>query len=437
MKTRSLAVVVLLGFAVAGRAAEPWTLERAIAQALTNSPDARLAQSRIAAAQAGLQQANAAFMPQLQFNASYLQTDNPMMVFGAALNQRAFSFGMDFNNVPNADNLNLNGTLYLALYNGGQNRAGRKAALAGSEAARQMAEAVRNTLAFEVARAFNTVLKTREFIQATEAGVTAFEANLAVATKRYHAGTALKNEVLDLEVRLAQAKEDRARALNANALSLRALRTVLGLEETEFEIAETAPIVPLPLATNLTLRPELAAAAAQIRAAEAEVRRAQGGFLPRVNAFGRYDYDEGWKFDGSGDSYAAGVQLQWNVWDGELTRGRVRQARAGLEAAREEERKLRLGLGLELEQAQLNLKEARERLAVTEKAVAQATESAQLTRARFEQGLALSTQTIDAETALTGARVRRAEAEADRRIAVAALRKALGLPQLPSETTQP
>jgi len=37
---------------------------------------------------------------------------------------------------------------------------------------------------------------------------------------------------------------------------------------------------------------------------------------------------------------------------------------------------------------------------------------------------------MDAETALIGARVRRAEAEADRRIAIAALRKALGLPQL-------
>jgi outer membrane protein TolC len=45
----------------------------------------------------------------------------------------------------------------------------------------------------------------------------------------------------------------------------------------------------------------------------------------------------------------------------------------------------------------------------------------------------LATQLIDAETALTAARVRRAEAEADERIAVAALRKALGLPQIESQ----
>jgi len=68
--------------------------------------------------------------------------------------------------------------------------------------------------------------------------------------------------------------------------------------------------------------------------------------------------------------------------------------------------------------------------AVSSKTVEQASESASLTRNRFEQGLALPTQLIDAETALVAARVRRAETESDERIAVAALRKALALPQL-------
>jgi outer membrane protein TolC len=49
----------------------------------------------------------------------------------------------------------------------------------------------------------------------------------------------------------------------------------------------------------------------------------------------------------------------------------------------------------------------------------------------------LSTQLINAETALTAARVRRAEAGADRRIAAAALRQALGLPQIPKTPTTP
>jgi len=78
----------------------------------------------------------------------------------------------------------------------------------------------------------------------------------------------------------------------------------------------------------------------------------------------------------------------------------------------------------------LNATAATERLRAARKAVTLAEESAGLTRVRFEQGLALSTQLIDAETALTGARVRREQAEADRNIAIATLRHALGLPQI-------
>ena len=155
-----------------------------------------------------------------------------------------------------------------------------------------------------------------------------------------------------------------------------------------------------------------------------------------MSAFGSLDYDYGWETEGDGKSYTAGVMLQWDLWDGFQTRGKIREAKANVEAAREAQRKVRLALDLEVHQARLNLQQARERLAVTEKAVDQATESETLTAARFEQGLALSTQLFDAETALTGARVRRAEAEADQRIALAALRKALGLPQLDDDLPQ-
>ena len=140
------------------------------------------------------------------------------------------------------------------------------------------------------------------------------------------------------------------------------------------------------------------------------------------------------RYDSGGGSYTGGALLQWDIWDGRLTRAKVAEARANLDSSREEQRKLRLALDLEAEQARLNLKSANERLGVTDQAVAQAAESAKLTRARFEQEVALSKDLIDAETALVNARVRRAEAEADRQIAIAAVRKALSLPQLESQT---
>ncbi len=425
--------LVLIGWLVTSNAvtgAEPWTFQRALEQALAHNPDTELARHRIAAAQAGLQQANAAFWPRLQFQSSYTRTDNPMLVFGSILNQRAYSSSLNFNDVPDVDDLNARGLLTVPLYTGGRNKAGREAAKANTEAARQDNEAVRNALGFEVARGFYTVLKTREFIRAAEAAVDSFQTNLAIANKRLEAGALLKTDVLDLDVRLAQAREDLVRARNANALATRSLRNLLGIETEDFEVADTAPSVAAPDSADFSRRAELAAARQRERAAEEQARGASSGYLPRLSAFGSLDYDYGWKFENGGGSYTAGGLLQWDLWDGNLTRAKVREARANLDAAREEQRKLRLALDLEVEQARLELKAASERLEVTRQAVAQASESANLTRARFEQGAALATQLMDAETALVGARVRRAEAQADQRIAQAALRKAVGLPQL-------
>ncbi len=208
------------------------------------------------------------------------------------------------------------------------------------------------------------------------------------------------------------------------------LRNLLGIEEGEFTVADTAPAVSAPASGDYLQRPELAAARERESAAQAQFRGTKSGYQPRVSAFGSLDYDYGWVTRGDGESYTAGVMAQWDLWDGFSTRSKIHEAKAHLESAREELRKLRLALDLEVEQARLDLKAAEERLGVSGKAVEQAEESAGLTRDRFAQGLALSTQLIDCETALVAARVRRAEAEADRRIAIAALRKALALPQL-------
>jgi len=321
------------------------------------------------------------------------------------------------------------------LYAGGKIMAGREAAKANTQAAKQTSAAVRNELGFEVVRAFQTILKTRQFINATEAAVTAFEGNQAAAKKRLDGGTLLKSDELDIEVRLTQAREDLVRARNANTLAVLTLRNLLGIESEDFTVADVAPVAIVPIGGDFSHRPELAAANEHERAAQAEIKGAKSGYQPRVSAFGSLDHDYGWVTGGDGNSYSAGVMLQWDLWDGFSSRAKTREAKANLESASEEKRKLRLALDFEVEQARLNLQAANERLAVTAKSVEQAEESAKLTRNRFEQGMAISTQLIDAESALVAARVRRAESESDQRIAVAALRKALALPQLDAEPT--
>ena len=74
---------------------------------------------------------------------------------------------------------------------------------------------------------------------------------------------------------------------------------------------------------------------------------------------------------------------------------------------------------------------ARLRQQVTLKMAEQATESEQLSRARFEAGVILVSDLIDSETRLTDARVRNAVATSAVEIAIADLRRATGLAPFP------
>ena len=131
-----------------------------------------------------------------------------------------------------------------------------------------------------------------------------------------------------------------------------------------------------------------------------------------------------------GDSWMAGVSVDLNVFDGGQTSGKIRQSRAELAQVKEMLRKATLGIGLEVEQARLAHEDAVERLAVTAQAVAQAEESAALSRARFEKGGLLTADLIGVESRLIETRMHRAVALADERIALADLRRALGLAPL-------
>ena len=438
---RLAALVALAGALLASAAllrAEPWTLDRALATAFAQSPDAKLARQRIEAAQAMIDQSNSAWLPQLMLQSRYTETNNSMMAFGSILNQRAFSFGLDFNHPGRIDDFNTTGTVAYNLYAGGRATAGRNAARAGALAAEQDARATQNQLGAEVIKAYLNIRKAREAVAAVEAGVKAYEAGVAAARARFEAGQMLKADLLSLEVQLEQTRETLSSTRHGAALAERAFLFVLGLDASakRVEITTDDPALArlvAPDTRDFSQRPELLGLQERMRAAEAMVRAARGQRQPTVNAFASYQYDQGWKLDSHADSWMAGVSVDLNVFDGGQTTGKIRQSTAELAQVKEMLRKATLGIGLEVEQARLAHDDARERLAVSAQAVEQAGESAALSRARFEKGALLTADLIGVEGRLIETRMRRAVAAADERIALADLRRALGLAPL----TQP
>ncbi len=435
-----LGLAVLLGMAPArtpaAAAAGPrdvpavWTPRQAVAYALANAPDVRLASHRIQTAQALVAQAESALYPQLNLGGGYSQTDNPMYSFGNILNQGAFNNRIDFNDPGRSDSLQAAATVSYRLLSGGAESARIEGAQARAEAAARELATVHNQLGFETVRALCAIVQAEEMSAARQAAVEGLDAALAVARARHDQGDLLAADLLDLEARHSQAGENLIQSRHGLELARKSFLHLLGLSEGEVQVASGDECQDdSALGPDISARPELKAAEAMVRAAEAGVRVARAGRYPTVDGFAGYQYEHGFENDGSGDSWNAGVRLNYTLFDGQRTSAAIREAESRLAEARERQRKVMLALNLELTQARLARQQAVERVAVTGKMVEQAAESTRLQRERFTQGLILSAGLIDVENRLTEARVRQAQANAALRTAEADLRRAQGKPQ--------
>lgn len=425
--------------ATAASPPRPVSLEEALHIALEKSPDLEAAASRIAAARGAIVQAQSAFFPTLTIQESYAASNDPVQAFMMTLKQRAFDIAAaDFNHPGTVDNLGTRVIGRWPLYNGGRNLAAREAARIRAAAAEDELAAARNTLVFEVTRAYFETIKARRFVVSAEAQVSDLQTSRALAANRHEEGAALETDVLDADVRLSLAREELVRAQNALAVAGAVLSTVVGAGDPDALTAAEPPgnidalpqTAPAPPASHE--RPELTAARKAVAQADEEVRIARGGRLPRINAFAGYDVDSGDLEDFAG-SWSAGVDVELDLFDGARTTGAVATAMAARDAARAELRRVELDIALELRRAELGIDETRARITTTASAIQQAQRSLVTTRERYRQGLALFAQVLDAETLLTAARQRRDAALLDHRVALAALDKARGIPAV----TQP
>jgi len=407
-----------------------WTVREAVRFAKANSPDSRLTRQRILAAQAMVDQARSAFYPQVGISTQYSQTDNPMYSFGNILNQGVFSQAIDFNDPGRTDDLSAEAVVQYRLYNGGGNSAGLAMAEAGRTAVEMDYATLQGRLAYEVVRAFFTIVQARDTLQARQSELESIGAAVEVARARHAAGDLLRTELLNLEVQESGARENLIRAEHGLELAQRGFLNLLGLENITVSLDTTEDGVAQPVSQQAQgRRSELQSLEAMVQAAEARLAQAESGRYPTADLFASYRLDSGFETDGSGSSWMGGVKLSYNLFDGHRTGAAIAEAQARLAEVRAQQRKLELAVNLEIEQARLALNQAEASLKVTGKMVELASENARLTRERFKEGVVLSSDLIDVENRLTDAQVRLALAKAARRIALADLRRAVGLPQ--------
>ena len=390
------------------------TLEACIRTALDNNPDIQAGLARIQAAKAMVKQARSAYYPRLYVSGMYSVTDNPPQAFMMDLNQKDLDMrdpGFDPNDPDATDNMRFSVGLQYRLYNGGINVLNIHMAKEEKAAKDFHLAAVQNELIHQVTRGYYGVLQAQAFVTVHQESVSSLEKNLRVANARFQAGSAVKTDVLNLDVKLAQAREDLILAQNSVRLAIASLNTVIGKDLVALEG------LPVPLQQDLqekTIRldyavienrPELMAAKKMSAILSQAYEKATRENYPTLSAFGSYDVDSGDASDFE-NSYLVGVMAKWEFFDGYQRSNKAHTAKAEWRAAKREEEKATNHLRLDLHQAFLKASEAWQRLEVTEKSVENAKEALRITGEQYREGAADITELQTAQVGLTAQKTR-------------------------------
>jgi outer membrane protein len=412
------------------------TLDETLVLAFERNTDLRAAVERIGAAEAHVTEASSFFYPQLGARLSYGRTDNPAQAFGMIVSQRRFSPSTDVNDPGATQNWRPELVATYSIFRGFQDLYGAEAAQRGVELAAFERSVIHNALGQAVTETYLIHLAARQQIEVAVASTKAVEGELAEARKRYDAGALLKSDLLSLEVRLAAAKDVEVRARNGVQQALASLRVLLALK-TDESIDLSSEIPPedasLPTQREEVLRraaegrPELRAAARLVDLRRSELSVEQGGWFPRIDAFASYGQDApDLELSSHQDNWAFGVALDLPLFSGFRTKARVTSAERRLAEARALEEKARLDIEQEVRIALLRREEARERIPLSERAVAAAEEALRLVREQYQAGSTTVTRYLEAEAALADARSRSISSQTDARRAEGAVRKAIG-----------
>jgi outer membrane protein TolC len=414
---------------------KPISVLDAIRIAIDNNPDILLAISRIRESEATIDEANAAFWPTLRFYTEYTKADSPSTYLFKKMDQRRLSPGTDFNDPGKIENFEIGFSARYNIYSGGRDILRKKIAATGLEIDQLDRLTVENALVASVIQAYYNTLAARDFIKIAGESVATVDAQLRIMRVKFKAGGALKSDVLSLEVRLAQTKENLIRAENNYKLALAALANLMGADpDTAIALsgAEWQP-VELPadyhdgMVAALGMRPELLKVRRQIIQSTMGLDMEKGGYLPNLDAQGTYYSDDaGLSYNHKSANWVAGVILNWDIFTGFATKARVQKARAVLDQMLTADRKTTQSIQLDVKTAYLRLSEAKARLEVAKASIAQAKESLSLVEKQYDGGSATITRYLDAELALNTARVRERSAFYDWKKAQADIGRALG-----------
>lgn len=393
------------------------TLADAVQQAFCRNPQTRQWWATVGSQEAQVQQARAAYWPQL--SAQYQAAKN-------------WNQASETSSVNTPSSLGLSASYIL--YDFGGRDAGARLAEAQLKAAIATRDDNLNSLAYQVSQAYlDTLLAEASLKSARISEQSALEA-LKAAEARLSVGSTIPATVLQAQTAYAQAQLTRIKAEGTLSTSHAKLAMLMGFEpQTAFNLAvwhveqgisERVRVDDL-IERALANRRDLASARQQVKAAEATVDSARAQGMPSISLGASAGRQIGSTI-GNYNTQSLGVTVSMPIFTGYKDTYRIKAAQADLENKRAGEAALADQVRLDVWNAYQTLQTNINALQSAHDAVKSGNANEQLQLGRFKAGVGTMLDVLSAQASASSARQQMASAEHDYLLSKFALAQALG-----------
>ncbi|MFA6831387.1 MAG: TolC family protein [Bacteroidaceae bacterium] len=402
------------------------SFDDAITQAMDHN--AMLQQANLDARIAGAQrnQANAAFLPQVEAAYTALYTNNPLNAFGFKLNQRIVTqedfnpallndpeFSRDYSAQLQLRQPLLNVDAILA------RRAASQAADSKKYVAQRTSEAVR----FQVAQAYLQIAlayQNVEVMSQAEATAASFEQRAQAMSDE---GIIQKADLLEAKAYHLNITSKLQMAESGIANSSDQLSLLMGAEiGVIYKVSDLRWTTPNTSVLDVMQRSDLLAYRSGLSAAKSMVQSSKMKWLPRINAFGSYQFNDTEAFKFKEDSYMVGVSLSMTLFDGNQNIQKLRIARYERDKVASkllhEERAARA----DYEKAERQLRDLEVELDHANTMVEQTDEAWRIQKNRYNEGLAPTNDLLRVQSQLAERQLMKSMTDFKRNLTIAYLR---------------
>jgi outer membrane protein TolC len=459
-----LALAAFLTVGIAGPAGADerleLTLEQAIELALAQSDALAASRAGADAALARAKQVRSGFFPSISASGSYTRLDEapymdasqfgdmfaPLMVPFEYLVDQGYldpatleglsGGGADRIYLGDDDIYSLGISVTQPLFTGGALLSAHGAASHAAAAGALNAERTEDQVRYDATEAYMALVAARAALVVTDGMLTQMQSHLSDVEAFYEEGMLLESDLMLARVRMSEIELNHNRAGHLVGLAGAALSFAIGIDvDTVIEPVDTLDSgqvlsgdVQSLTERALSRRPDLAAMDELVGAADNGVTHALAGYFPQLVLMGNYNWDRpNREYEPEFyDHWSATLALQMNVFDWGGTSGRVSEARAGFTQTERMRDMFEDAVRLEVKRSYLTHNEVLESLAIAEEGLAHATEAMRVARESFRNGLATSSDVLDAQTALANAEMNRIRAMTALRVSEARLVLAVG-----------